>query len=339
MTLSRSNEDETLIKLIGDPTLYENSPEFIVSFTKDDSNKLPARKTTVQIYDVRPFLNALGNKFQGKGYESSSNYKNAVINFKHLENIHCVKDSFNKLIAAYEQASIPGASESNGCDWFSLIEESMWLTYISKILEASIEINNTLIKGVNVLVHCSDGWDRTSQVVSISQICIDPYFRTIEGFCVLIEKEWIFPGHQFEMRCGHGKMALSKEKKHSPIFIQFLDCVHQLINQYPISFEFGLGLLQDLAFHLYSCCFGTFLSNTQREINNLKLPEKTVSIWSYIFSRKNKYLNALYKNDSQRILFPYISKKYLRVWEEYFGFYNVAQNCLDDEILNYISIG
>ena len=339
MTLSRSNEDETLIKLIGDPTLYENSPEFIVSFTKDDSNKLPVRKTTVQIYDVRPFLNAFGNKFQGKGYESSSNYKNAAINFKHLENIHCVKDSFNKLIAAYEQASIPGASESNGCDWFSLIEESMWLTYISKILEASIEINNTLIKGVSVLVHCSDGWDRTSQVVSISQICIDPYFRTIEGFCVLIEKEWIFPGHQFELRCGHGKLALSKEKKHSPIFIQFLDCVHQLINQYPISFEFGLGLLQDLAFHLYSCCFGTFLCNTQREIINLKLQKKSVSIWSYILARKNKYFNALYKNDSQRILFPYVSKKYLRVWEEYFGFYNVAQNCLDDEILNYISIG
>lgn len=287
---------------------------------------------------MRPYLNAFGNKFQGKGYETTSHYKNAVINFKHLENIHCVKDSFNKIISAYEQSAIPGASESTGFDWHTAIEDSLWLTYISKILEASLEINNTLIKGINVLVHCSDGWDRTSQVVSLSQICIDPYFRTIEGFCVLIEKEWIFPGHQFEMRCGHGKLALSKEKKNSPIFIQFLDCVHQLIHQYPTSFEFGLGLLQDLAFHLYSCCFGTFLCNNYQEIIEMKLPEKTISIWSYVLSRKNKYASPIYKKESQRILFPYLSKKYLRVWEEYFGYYYLAQNCLDDELLNYISI-
>lgn len=308
----------------------------MISFNKDEPNKL-SRKTTVQIYDVRPYLNAFGNKFQGKGYESTSNYKNAVINFKHLENIHCVKDSLNKMLSAYEMVSIPGASESTGFDWLTLIEDSMWMIYISKILEASLEINNTLIKGINVLVHCSDGWDRTSQVVSVSQICIDPYFRTIEGFSLLIEKEWVFPGHQFEFRCGHGKLAFSKEKKSSPIFIQFLDCVHQLMNQYPISFEFNLSLLQDLAFHLYSCSFGTFLCNTQREINNLNVNEKTISIWSYILARRNKYLNPLYKPDSQRILYPYFTKKYLRVWEEYFGYYNVAQNCLDDEILNHIS--
>lgn len=309
----------------------------MISFNKEDPNKLP-RKTTVNIFDVRPYLNAFGNKFQGKGYESSSNYKNAVIHFKHLENIHCVKDSFEKLISAFEQSSIPGASESNGYDWFSLVEDSMWLTYISKILEAALEINNSLLKGINVLVHCSDGWDRTSQVVSVSQICIDPYFRTIEGFCVLIEKEWVYPGHQFEMRCGHGKSALSKEKKNSPIFIQFLDCVQQLINQYPMSFEFGLGLLQDLAFHIYSCCFGTFLCNSLREITSLKIHEKSLSIWSYVLARKNKYLNPIYKEESQRILFPYISKKYLRVWHEYFGYYHPAQNCLDEEILNHISV-
>lgn len=296
------------------------------------------KKTTVQIFDVRPYLNAFGNKMQGKGYETSSHYKNATINFKHLENIHCVKDSFDKLITAYEQFSIMGATDFNGFDWYASIEESQWLNYISKILEASQEINNSLLKGMNVLVHCSDGWDRTSQVISISQLCIDPYYRTIEGFCVLIEKEWVFAGHQFELRCGHGKLCLSKGKKTSPIFIQFLDCVHQLIHQYPMSFEFGLKLLTDLAFHLYSCCFGTFLCNSYMELTDFKIKEKTLSIWSFILARKKKYLNPLYKEDSQRILFPYLSKKYLKVWEEYFGYYYLAQNCLDDEILNYISI-
>lgn len=37
---------------------------------------------------------------------------------------------------------------------------------------------------VNVLVHCSDGWDRTSQLTSLSQLMMDPYYRTMEGFKV-----------------------------------------------------------------------------------------------------------------------------------------------------------
>ena len=36
----------------------------------------------------------------------------------------------------------------------------------------------------NALVHCSDGWDRTSQLTSLSQLMMDPYYRTMEGFQV-----------------------------------------------------------------------------------------------------------------------------------------------------------
>lgn len=38
--------------------------------------------------------------------------------------------------------------------------------------------------GDPVLVHCSDGWDRTSQLASLAQLLVDPYYRTIEGFQV-----------------------------------------------------------------------------------------------------------------------------------------------------------
>ena len=41
-------------------------------------------------------------------------------------------------------------------------------------------------EGISVLVHCSDGWDRTAQTTSLASLMLDPYYRTIEGFQVNI---------------------------------------------------------------------------------------------------------------------------------------------------------
>ena len=48
-----------------------------------------------------------------------------------------------------------------------------------------------------MVVHCSDGWDRTGQLCGLAMLCLDPYFRTIDGFAVLVEKEWLAFGHKF----------------------------------------------------------------------------------------------------------------------------------------------
>jgi predicted protein tyrosine phosphatase len=37
-----------------------------------------------------------------------------------------------------------------------------------------------------VLVHCSDGWDRTPQITALAQLCIDAHYRTIQGFACLV---------------------------------------------------------------------------------------------------------------------------------------------------------
>ncbi|CAI8019888.1 Myotubularin-related protein 2 [Geodia barretti] len=60
-----------------------------------------------------------------------------------------------------------------------------------------------------------DGWDRTSQLTSLSQSTDDPYFRTVEGFNVLIEKEWLSFGHKFQQRLGHPLLPHER----SPIFL------------------------------------------------------------------------------------------------------------------------
>jgi hypothetical protein len=94
----------------------------------------------------------------------------------------------------------------------SQLDRSGWLKHIRNIIDGALLIVKSVENRTNVLVHCSDGWDRTSQLCSLSEICLDPYFRTIDGFMVLVEKEWCsfgyhyFSNHsrfKFADRCGH----------------------------------------------------------------------------------------------------------------------------------------
>lgn len=49
------------------------------------------------------------------------------------------------------------------------------------VLQGSVEVAECLNRGEAVLIHCSDGWDRTSQLSSLGQLFLDPYFRTFKG--------------------------------------------------------------------------------------------------------------------------------------------------------------
>lgn len=53
-----------------------------------------------KIYDARNYIAALGNKFSGKGYESTEFYRNIEIEFLNIPNIHAVRESYNKVLKA-----------------------------------------------------------------------------------------------------------------------------------------------------------------------------------------------------------------------------------------------
>ena len=85
--------------------------------------------------------------------------------------------------------------------FWSTVAGSLWLRHLrSELVAAMCIVLMVDTEGASVLVHCSDGWDRTSQLCAVGQVLLDPYFRSIRGLCCLIEKEWASFGHKFRER-------------------------------------------------------------------------------------------------------------------------------------------
>uniref|UniRef100_A0A3B5A596 Myotubularin related protein 7 n=1 Tax=Stegastes partitus TaxID=144197 RepID=A0A3B5A596_9TELE len=180
-------------------------------------------------------------------------------------------------------------------DFLEGLESSGWLKHIKAVLDAGIFIAKAVAEeGISVLVHCSDGWDRTAQVCSVASVLLDPYYRTLRGIMVLIEKDWISFGHKFSHRCNH---LVGDPKEVSPVIDQFLECVWQLMEQFPCAFEFSERLLITIHSHIYSCQYGDFIGNNQRERIELGVRERTHSLWSYLWTNRAEYINPLYRPD------------------------------------------
>ena len=354
------------------------------------------------IIDARPAVNAFANHAVGMGSENMDNYKFATKAFLGIENIHVMRDSLNKVVDALKDTDVTPFAPNR-----EVLAKSNWLKHISGILDgASMIARQVGIHHSHVLIHCSDGWDRTSQLSALSQLCLDPYYRTLEGFIVLVEKDWVSLGHQFCHRSGflssekwfeveneriggnrrietgaatgaggggnafedallrakgffnkksesreslvdeEGEMQafdsppstktgspargaaedrlVTKVKETSPVFHQFLDATYQLLYQHPNRFEFNERFLRRLLYHLYSCQYGTFLYDNEKQRVESKVKDKTRSVWDYFLSRKEQFLNEQYdpvvddnEKGRERLLFPKTHE--IRWWPEIFG--------------------
>ncbi|XP_053562320.1 myotubularin-related protein 4 isoform X2 [Bombina bombina] len=259
------------------------------------------------ILDARSYTAAVANRAKGGGCECEEYYPNCEVVFMGMANIHSIRNSFQYLRAVCNQVPDPG-------NWLSALESTKWLQHLSAMLKAATVVANAVDReGRPVLVHCSDGWDRTPQIVSLAKILLDPYYRTLEGFQVLVETDWLDYGHKFGDRCGHQENA-EDQSEQCPVFLQWLDCVHQLLHQFPCLFEFNHAFLVKLVQHTYSCLYGTFLANnsSEREIRNIY--KWTCSVWSLLRTGNKNFHNLLYMPGSELVLHPVCHVRALQLW-------------------------
>jgi hypothetical protein len=269
------------------------------------------------IFDARSPSEAFRNKIMGRGNEKVSNYnQNPEYIYCGINKVQKANDAFNKITELTNDKEI-----MENKNFLSELEDSGWVNFIMTVLRRTKEISKLVSEGNNVLIHCSDGWDRTPQLCTISQILLDPYFRTFEGFAILFEKDFVSFGHKFAVRSGIYDKKI--EKKTNPVILQLLDCVYQLLVQFPSEFEFTSEYLLFIAKNNDINLFGTFLFNNEREREEKHAKTETASIWTYLlgehFENKKKYLNPLYdKNNVTKILTPHYAYYDYVLWTDYF---------------------
>lgn len=262
------------------------------------------------VVDTRPRINAMANRAAGKGYENEAFYENIKFQFLGIENIHVMRTSLQKLVETCEQKSLTMSG------FLGSLESSGWLKHIRSILDTSHFIANAVDKGISVVVHCSDGWDRTAQVCATAALMLDPFYRTIKGFQALIEKDWLAFGHKFSDRCG---FIQGDPKEMSPVFTQFLDCTFQMMQQRVDAFEFNESFLLTLHDHVQSCQFGTFIGNCEKDRLDLRLSENTFSLWGYMANHLNEYINPLYRPEMDEIIRPNLAPQSIKFWRGMYG--------------------
>lgn len=239
-----------------------------------------------------------------------------TLEFADIENIHVMRQSLVKL---HEACRASRAGEVDYGGWVGQVASSGWLGHVHKVLSASLRVARFVaVDRQSVVLHCSDGWDRTAQLSSLAMMLLNPFFRTLRGFAELVEKEWLAFGHQFARRHGHadGRMDQDGDSQRSPVFLQFLDCVWQLCNTYPVAFEFTGSFLATVMEEVYNCRFGTFLYDCERERRAAR--DGTVSLWTYCLSPSvaDLYRNPLYRA-SQDALLGDLAPHMLQLWQEW----------------------
>eukprot|EP01105_Mastigella_eilhardi_P018716 TRINITY_DN4358_c0_g1_i1.p1 TRINITY_DN4358_c0_g1~~TRINITY_DN4358_c0_g1_i1.p1 ORF type:complete len:715 (+),score=197.66 TRINITY_DN4358_c0_g1_i1:242-2146(+) len=262
---------------------------------------------TVYIVDARPWLNARANQLKGLGYEYSKYYPHTVLRFLGIENIHKMREAETKLRAVCLNEPYDAIAKK--------LSSTKWLLHIGMIIAGAAEIVQLLEYGKSVVIHCSDGWDRTSQLSSLTLIILDPYYRTLNGFMVLIEKEWISYGHMMHKRIAHVP-SQKKQGERAPIFPQFIDCVFQLMNHLTNAFEFNEALLVELLRQLYACQYGTFLYDSECDRRRANAQQTTAPLWAHILQNRARFINPNFRAGIHS--FSKIKGFELTLWEGYY---------------------
>lgn len=149
------------------------------------------------------------------------------------------------------------------CRWLGQLAATRWPHAVQSCLSAAVHAVKLLHTYVtSVVIADVTGRDLSAVLSSLVQLLLDSQCRTVLGFQRLVDKEWVSLGHPFQQR---NALVFNDIAEQSPVFLLFLDCVHQLLVQFPGEFEFTEHYLLSVWDFCLVPAFDTFLFNSHRE--------------------------------------------------------------------------
>ncbi|XP_052793967.1 myotubularin-related protein 10-B-like isoform X2 [Mya arenaria] len=212
-----------------------------------------------------------------------------------------VQESFTRLRKMCMSDTIEEFVDQDA-SWLTSLESSRWLLLVARCLKAAKDICEHVISGKRtVVIQEATGCDMSCLVSSLAQVLLDPHYRTMTGLQGLVEKEWVRAGHPFQKYLALVTPTESSLEQ-TPVFLLFLDCIWQLMQQFPTSFEFTETLLTTMWDSALIGIFDTFLfnndhqrvsfsKNDNKNIRQFKLP----SAWKWDFQFSSEDL-SFFKN-------------------------------------------
>lgn len=187
------------------------------------------------IADARHPTSVLANAVQGRGTESADHYHADRVVFLNLPNMHHIREWL-----PFRHHDRPCDCDDDGGK-----TGNAWWRGVERVKEAARQIADWIGEGRAVLVHCSDGWDRTPQLTTLAifHLLFDTHQQplTIDVIDRFIGTEWISFGHRFATRHSHFRplqiigdtataaaAAAPSDTESAPIFTQFLDCLRTM---------------------------------------------------------------------------------------------------------------
>ncbi|KYQ92021.1 Myotubularin-related protein 2 [Tieghemostelium lacteum] len=239
-------------------------------------------------------------------------YKICQFHYLSLTNHDQNKQAYQKLI---DLCSQPQSLEHG--KWLQLVEATGWIEIIRSTLRNTLKVVESLIQGRSCMIQSGDGHDYDELILSsLSQVIMDPFYRTIKGFQRLVQKEWCEFGYPF------GRQFTTQDRNNLPCsFMIFMDCCYQLICQYPMDFEFNEKMIRFISEEVYNGRFGNFISKTLKDQESMSIQNNTISIWLYMNQRKpTTYLNNDYRDYSKSNLpIKLLNLEQVVFWSDFFS--------------------
>eukprot|EP01132_Coremiostelium_polycephalum_P000557 gene557-702_t len=218
---------------------------------------------------------------------------------------------------------------SNKQKWIQSLETTGWMDNVKIVLKSVSKLSDIVVSGRAIIIQSPEGHEYDEILLSsLTQLILDPYYRTFYGIQVLIQKEWCEYGFPFGKQYSDSNKnnvtssTSSTSSSSSTLlvsFILFCDCLIQLLQQYPFDFEFNEEFVLFICENSFSCRFGNFVSKNHKDFEQLNVLKNTYSIWLYISTNINLFTNHKYKTYSDgKLSLRQFDFERLFFWSEFY---------------------